>query len=320
MGRADRRETPGRSGRPLNSASRRGWGGADPERSGFVIEENRANRNGSYLFSLLVFCTAFALAALLVGLAAGSVAGLVAGFAVGVLSAATVRVAMTWERVVVTRFGTVKRVAGPGIYLVIPFLESASMSVDQRLITTSFTAEEALTSDLVPVDVDAVIFWMVWNARKACTEVQDYPMAVAWSAQTALRDVIGRTELGDLARRRKQLDAELQEILDTKSQDWGITVVSVEIRNIIVPEDLQDALSQEAQAEREKNARILLAEVERDISELLVEAADTYDKNETALQLRTLSAVSESTKKNGGLVIAPSGIGDVLAKLEALAK
>ncbi len=194
------------------------------------------------------------------------------------------------------------------------------MSVDQRLITTSFTAEEALTSDLVPVDVDAVIFWMVWDARKACIEVQDYPMAVVWSAQTALRDAIGRTELGDLARRRKQLDSELQEILDEKSQDWGITVVSVEIRNIIVPEELQDALSQEAQAEREKNARILLAEVERDVSELLVEAADIYAKNKAALQLRTLGAVSESTKKNGGLVIAPSGIGDILAKLEALAK
>ena len=156
---------------------------------------------------------------------------------------------------------------------------------------------------------------MVWDAGKACAEVQDYPLAVAWSAQTALRDVIGRTDLGDLARRRKQLDAELQEVLDAKSQEWGITVVSVEIRNIIVPQELQDALSKEAQAEREKNARILLAEVERDVSELLVEAAEVYDRNEKALQLRTLGVVSESTKKNGGLVIAPRSVGDVLAKL-----
>lgn len=288
--------------------------------STFHIEENRANRNGSYLFSLLLF-TAILLCVGLIGafLATSITVGLICGLAAGLLAASSIRVAMTWERVVVSRFGTVRRVAGPGVYFVIPFVESASMIVDQRLITTSFTAEAALTSDLVPVDVDAVIFWMVWDARKACVEVQDYPVTVAWSAQTALRDVIGRTDLGDLARRRKQLDAELQKILDTKSQDWGITVVSVEIRNIIVPENLQDALSKEAQAEREKNARLLLAEVERDISELLVEAADTYDRNEKALQLRTLGVVSESTQKHGGLVIAPSNVGDVISTLESFA-
>lgn len=291
------------------------WPSRSEAMRGFEIEENRANRNGSYLFSLLVFAVVFALAFFLVcwcgnGLITVSVALVVALFA-----ASSVRVAMSWERVVVSRFGSINRVVGPGIFVVAPFIESASMSVDQRITTTSFMAEEALTADLVPVDVDAVIFWMVWDAGKACAEVQDYPLAVAWSAQTALRDVIGRTDLGDLARRRKQLDAELQEVLDAKSQEWGITVVSVEIRNIIVPQELQDALSKEAQAEREKNARILLAEVERDVSELLVEAAEVYERNEKALQLRTLGVVSESTKKNGGLVIAPSNVGDILAKL-----
>lgn len=282
---------------------------------GFEVEENRANRNGSYLFSLLVFALTFALVALLTCWCGNIFAMLFAATVVAMFSASSIRVAMSWERVVISRFGSIRRVAGPGVYAVIPFIESASMLVDQRITTTSFMAEEALTADLVPVDVDAVIFWMVWDAGKACSEVQDYPLAVAWSAQTALRDVIGRTDLGDLARRRKQLDFELQEALDAKSQEWGITVVSVEIRNIIVPEELQDALSKEAQAEREKNARILLAEVERDVSELLVEAAEIYDQNEKALQLRTLGVVSESTKKNGGLVIAPSGVGDVLAKL-----
>lgn len=288
--------------------------------SSFEIEENRANRNGSYLFSLLLFAVGFAVVGLLLSLVLDPVVAAVAALVAAVFAASSVRVAMSWERVVITRLGTVQRVVGPGLYCVIPFVESASMSVDQRIITTSFTAEEALTSDLVPVDVDAVVFWMVWNAKKACMEVQDYPLAVAWAAQTALRDAIGRTELSDLATRRQQLDAELQKTLDEKSQDWGITIASVEIRNIIVPAELQDALSKEAQAEREKNARILLAEVEKDISEMFVEAAETYDRNEKALHLRTLSAVAESTREKGGLVIAPSSIGDVFANLDAFSK
>lgn len=294
----------------------------DAERSSFEIEENRANRNGSYLFTLLLFGGCFVAVGLVLALvlALDPVVAALISLVLAVLVASSVRIAMTWERVVITRLGTVNRVVGPGPYFVIPFLESASMSVDQRIITTSFTAEEALTSDLVPVDVDAVVFWMVWNAKKACVEVQDYPLAVAWAAQTALRDAIGRTELSDLATRRRQLDAELQKTLDEKSQDWGVTVASVEIRNIIVPAELQDALSKEAQAEREKNARILLAEVEKDISEMFVEAAETYDKNEKALHLRTLSAVAESTREKGGLVIAPSSIGDVFANLDAFSK
>lgn len=294
----------------------------DSVNSSFEIEENRANRNGAYLFSLLLFCLCFAGIGLLLVfmLMLEPVVAACVALILATLLASSVRVAMSWERVVVTRLGTVNRVVGPGPYLVIPFIESASMSVDQRIITTSFVAEEALTSDLVPVDVDAVVFWMVWNAKKACTEVQEYPLAVAWAAQTALRDAIGRTELSDLATRRQQLDAELQKTLDEKTQDWGITIASVEIRNIIVPAELQDALSKEAQAEREKNARLLLAEVEKDISEMLVEAAETYDRNDKALHLRTLSAVAESTREKGGLVIAPSSIGDVFANLDAYSK
>ena len=239
------------------------------------VEENRANRNGAYLFTLLLFGVVFVVVGCLLAFALGvdAVVAVVVALLLAALAASTLRVAMSWERVVVVRLGSVNRVVGPGLYCVIPFIESASMSVDQRIITTSFTAEEALTSDLVPVDVDAVVFWMVWNAKKACMEVQDYPVAVTWSAQTALRDAIGRTELSDLAVRRQQLDSELQTTLDEKSQDWGITIVSVEIRNIIIPDELQDALSKEAQADREKNARLLLADVERDMAEMYVESA-----------------------------------------------
>uniref|UniRef100_A0A7C9JEQ7 Slipin family protein n=1 Tax=Muribaculaceae bacterium Z82 TaxID=2304548 RepID=A0A7C9JEQ7_9BACT len=285
------------------------------------IEENRANRNGAYLFAMLVFTAVFLiLGTTLFASGLEPLVIVVVSLITAAICASTLRVAMSWERVVIVRLGSINRVAGPGLYCVIPFVESASMSVDQRIITTSFTAEEALTSDLVPVDVDAVVFWMVWNAKKACMEVQDYPVAVAWSAQTALRDAIGRTELSDLAVRRQQLDSELQRTLDEKSQDWGITIVSVEIRNIIIPEELQDALSREAQADREKNARLLLAEVERDMSEMYVEAAEIYERNEKALHLRTLNAVTESTKEKGGLVIAPSSIGDVFASLDKFAK
>lgn len=284
------------------------------------VEENRANRNSAYLFSLLLFGVVFLGIGALLFLVVDSVVAIIVALCLAALTASTVRVAMSWERVVVVRLGAINRVAGPGVYFVIPFIESASMSVDQRMITTSFMAEEALTSDLVPVDVDAVVFWMVWNPKKACMEVQDYPAAVIWSAQTALRDAIGRTELSDLAVRRQQLDGELQSILDEKSQDWGITVVSVEIRNIVIPESLQDALSKEAQADREKNARLLLAEVERDMSEMYVEAAEIYERNEKALHLRTLNAVTDSTKEKGGLVIAPSSIGNVLSNLDSYGK
>ena len=147
----------------------------------------------------------------------------------------------------------------------------------------SFTAEAALTRDLVPVDIDAAIFWMVWDARKACLEVENYPKAVLWSAQTAMRDAIGKLDLAELSPRRKQIDVDLQKLLGEKCEDWGISVMSVEIRNITVPEELQDALSREAQAQSERNARVLLSEVEKDISDMLVDAAAVYEKNPMAL-------------------------------------
>lgn len=163
---------------------------------------------------------------------------------------------------------------------------------------------------MVPLDIDAVLFWMVWDPKSACVEVEDYSSAIWWAAQTALRDAVGRINLAEVATRREQIDEEIKSILDEKTNSWGITVVSVEIRDIAIPSDLQDAMSKEAQAERERNARLLLAEVEKDISEMFVDAASVYDKNDKALQLRTMNLIYESVKEKGGLVIAPSAFSE----------
>ena len=208
------------------------------------------------------------------------------------------------------RFGRFNRIAGPGIYCCIPFAEYAAIHVDQRIMTASFSAEAALTADLVPVDVDAILFWMVWDAEKACLEVENYPKAVLRSAQTAMRDVIGQLNLADISMRRKQIDRDLEEILGKKCEQWGVTVMSVEIRDIMIPKELQDALSKEAQAERERNARIILAEVEKDISEMFVEAAEVYDRNPRAMKLRAMNLAYEGAKDSKGVLLAPSALAD----------
>ena len=180
------------------------------------------------------------------------------------------------------------------------------MRADQRVVVTGFGAEETLTSDLVPINVDAVLFWMVWDAQKACLEVENYYNSVSLAAQTALRDAIGRATASEVAVRRNQLDEELQRVIEEKTSLWGITILSVEIRDIIIPQGLQEVMSVEAQAEREKNARMLLAEVERDISEMLMDAAQVYEKSEVALRLRTMHLLYESVKGSGGTVVVPS--------------
>lgn len=273
------------------------------------LEPNEATRVGVYLFALFVFALGFAVifAATLPWLSAATVA---AAVAVGLLLASCIRVAPQWERVAVLRFGKFNRVAGPGLYALVPFAEYGAIHIDHRIMTSSFSAEAALTADLVPVDVDAILFWVVWDAEKACLEVENYPKAVLWSAQTAMRDAIGQVNLADLSLRRKQIDRELQEVMSAKCEQWGITVMSVEIRDIMVPRELQDALSKEAQAERERNARIILAEVEKDISEMFVEAADVYDQNEKALKLRAMNLAYEGAKDGKGVLLAPSSLAD----------
>ena len=273
------------------------------------LEPNEATRVGVYVFALVMFALGFA-----VIFAATwpwrSVAPFAAAVAVGLLCAACIRIAPQWERVAVLRFGRFHRVAGPGIYALAPFVEYAAIHIDHRIMTSAFSAEAALTADLVPVDVDAILFWVVWDAQKACLEVENYPKAVLWSAQTAMRDAIGQVNLADLSLRRKQIDRELQEVMSAKCEQWGITVMSVEIRDIMVPKELQNALSKEAQAERERNARTILAEVEKDISEMFVEAADVYDRNPKALKLRAMNLAYEGAKDGKGVLLAPSSLAD----------
>jgi regulator of protease activity HflC (stomatin/prohibitin superfamily) len=279
-----------------------------------VRGNRKASRNGIYLFSAVLFCVVFALVVGIVTAVSPRGTTAVAIFVallVALLALSMVHMAMDWERCVVMRFGRLARVAGPGLFLTIPLVEFVAARVDQRTVTTPFGAEETLTSDLVPVDIDAVLFWMVWDPQKACTEVEDYPRAVSWIAQTTMRNAVGALNIAELVTRRDQLDHELQEIIALKTEAWGITIVSVEIRDILIPKELQDAMSKEAQAERERNARVILAEIEQDISEMFSGAARVYRQDELALQLRTMSLVYESVRSsNGGVVVLPSAFGD----------
>lgn len=273
------------------------------------VTSNRASRGSIYLFYWFVFavagvCAWFALFAL------GLVWRIILTLVIAALVAGSVRVVPQWERVVVLRLGTFHKVAGPGLFFCIPFIDHVSIHVDQRVITSAFSAEVALTSDLVPVDVDAVLFWMVWDAKRACLEIEDYPKAVLFSAQTALRDAIGTLPLSDISLRRREIDHELQERLAEKCEDWGITVISVEIRDIMVPRELQDALSKEAQAERERNARVILAEIEKDISDMYVDAAKTYEKSEKAMELRAMNLAYEGAKDGKGILLVPTSLAD----------
>ena len=273
------------------------------------IEPNDASRGGVYLFAICMFCVGFAVVffATLPALSPLTIALAVLG---GFMLACALRVVPQWERAVVLRLGKFHHIAGPGVYLCIPFIDHATVHVDLRIRTASFSAEAALTADLVPVDVDAILFWMVWDPKKACFEVENYPKAVLRSAQTAMRDVIGQLNLADVSTRRKQIDHELEEALGEKCEQWGITVLSVEIRDIMIPPELQNALSKEAQAERERNARLLLAEVEKDISEMFVEAADVYERNPKAMKLRAMNLAYEGAKDSRGFVLAPSALAD----------
>jgi regulator of protease activity HflC (stomatin/prohibitin superfamily) len=231
---------------------------------------------------------------------------LVAMLIVGVSLMQAPRIAQQWERAVVLRLGRFVGLRGPGLFWVVPFIDSVSSWIDQRTITTTFAAEQTLTSDTVPVNVDAVLFWMVHDAQKAALEVQDYSQAVSWAAQTALRDIIGRTTLTDLLRGREQIEAELQRLIDQRSNPWGVTVSSVEMRDVVIPGGLQDAMSREAQAAREKQARIILGQAELEIAHSFQEAAKSYRDNPTALHLRAMNMLYEGLKEKGALMLVPS--------------
>jgi hypothetical protein len=249
---------------------------------------------------------AFAVVAALLWRATGMLVPSALVALLGLVVARSPRVAQQWERAVVLRLGRFVGLRGPGLFWVVPFVDEVASWVDQRTVTTSFAAEQTLTSDTVPVNVDAVLFWMVHDVERAALEVQDYGQAVSWAAQTALRDIIGRTTLTELLRGREQIEAELQRLIDSRSSPWGVSVSSVEMRDIVIPGALQDAMSREAQAAREKQARIILGQAEMEIASSFHEAAKMYRDNPTALHLRAMNMLYEGLKEKGAMMIVPS--------------
>jgi len=222
------------------------------------------------------------------------------------------KVASQWNKAVVLRLGKFHGLRGPGMFWIIPIVDSIASWIDHRVMVTPFAAQKTLTKDTVPVDVDAVLFWVVWDAEKAALEVENYRGAVDWAAQTALRDIIGRMMLADILVGRSVIDQELQQIIDERTTPWGVTVNSVEIRDIVIPQDLEDAMSRQAQAERERQARVILGESEKQIAASFAEAALAYQDNPTALHLRAMNMLFEGLKQKGALVIVPSSAVDTM--------
>jgi regulator of protease activity HflC (stomatin/prohibitin superfamily) len=235
-----------------------------------------------------------------------------AAAATGMLVASCIKYADQWEKAVVLRMGRYRGLRGPGVLFVIPIVDRIGYHIDQRIRTTDFGAESCLTKDTVPVNVDAIAFWVVYDAERAALEVQEYGQAVVLAAQTALRDAIGKHDLAELIQSRKELGRGLQQILDSKMHDWGIQVQSVEIRDVIIPHALEEAMSRQAQAERERQARIILGTAETEIAAKFVEAAQSYEQNPTAMNLRAMNMLYESIVKRGSLMVVPSGLADSL--------
>ena len=231
---------------------------------------------------------------------------------VGVYILFAFKIADQWEKAIVLRMGRFIGLKGPGPFWIIPIVDTIPAWIDHRVMVTPFTAERTLTQDTVPVDVDAVLFWLVWDAEKAALEVEDYRAAIAWAAQTALREIIGKMNLADILIGREKMDAELQQIIDERTTPWGITVQSVEIRDIVIPQALEDAMSRQAQAERERQARVILGESEMQIAHSFAQAAQAYRDNPTALHLRAMNMLFEGLKEKGALVIVPSSAVDTM--------
>lgn len=266
--------------------------------------------------ALFVICI---LLGMIVTIAIGNPAPVIVGALAGVYLMFSIKVADQWEKVAVLRLGRYVGLRGPGMFHIIPVVDTLSRYVDQRVRVANVTAESTLTRDTVPVNVDAILFWLVWNAEKSILEVEDFVQAITLSAQTALRESIGRHELAQMITERESLGRELQRILDEKTNSWGITVQSVEIRDVRIPQALEDAMSRQAQAERERQARIILGQAETEISEKFSLAAATYQNNPVALHLRAMNMLYEAIKERGSMVIVPSsavetmGLGGTLA-------
>ena len=275
-----------------------------------------------------VGCAVFVVFALAGGVAAALTNHFVfciAGVVIGIYFLYAIKVVSQWERVVVLRFGRYKGLRGPGVFLIIPIVDTLSRYVDQRIRLATVNAESTLTRDTVPVDVDAIVFWLVWNAEKSILEVEDFVQAITLSAHTALRESIGRHQLAEMITDREVMGAELQKILDEKTTPWGITVQSVEIRDVRIPQGLQHAMSQQAQAERERQARVILGEAEVQVSDQFALASRAYADNPVALHLRAMNMLYEAIRDKGSTVIVPSsavetmGLGGTLA-MSSMAK
>jgi regulator of protease activity HflC (stomatin/prohibitin superfamily) len=285
--------------------------GSTPEK-----QNARIHTSGMAITIALVFYIAAFFGALWMG-SSGTSNGWIIAYVAGMMIIGTylliaIKIASQWEKAVVLRFGKFHALKGPGLFWIVPVMDTVANWIDHRVMVTPFNAEKTLTKDTVPVDVDAVLFWMVWDAEKAALEVENYRAANTWAAQTALREVIGQMTLADILVGRAKMDTELQKIIDERTTPWGITVQSVEIRDVVIPQDLEDAMSRQAQAERERQARVILGESEKQIAHSFAEASKAYINNPTALHLRAMNMLFEGLKEKGALVIVPSSAVDTM--------
>lgn len=266
------------------------------------------------MFGGLIFVIIFGIGAILAFAAFKTTANInsawigAVGFVIALIVSLAINVADQWERAVILRLGKFRTLDGPGLFFIIPVIDTIPYWIDTRVITTSFTAQKTLTKDTVPVDVDAVLFWKVLDPQKAALDVADYQSAIDWASQTALRDVIGKTMLSDMLEGRDKISSELQKIIDERTEPWGINVISVEVKDVLIPSALEDAMSMQAQAERERQARVILGDSERQVAEKFGDAAKTYIDNPVALHLRAMNMLYEGLKENATIVIVPSTV------------
>jgi regulator of protease activity HflC (stomatin/prohibitin superfamily) len=283
---------------------------------GMPRQQKETKINGVAVFVFMTLLIISALIAVWTGLTGAhwiwSVGALLVFNLIGAYVLIAFKVADQWDKAIILRFGRFVGLKGPGPFWIIPIVDTIPAWVDHRVMVTPFTAERTLTKDTVPVDVDAVLFWVVWDAEKAALEVEDYRAAISWAAQTALREIIGQMELSDILVGRAKMDAELQAIIDERTTPWGVTVQSVEIRDIVIPKALEDAMSRQAQAERERQARVILGESEEQIANSFAQASEAYRDNPTALHLRAMNMLFEGLQERGALVIVPSSAVDTM--------
>jgi len=269
-------------------------------------------KQNSSPFGLLIFIVILGLGAAVAYATNGLAANLgvawigVVAFVLALVVSSAIQVANQWDRVVILRLGQFHALKGPGMFFIIPIIDTIPYWIDTRVITTGFKAEKTLTKDTVPVDVDAVLFWKVLDPKKAALDVADYQSAISWASQTALRDVIGKNMLSDMLEGRDKISALLQKIIDERTEPWGVNVISVEVKDVLIPSALENAMSMQAQAERERQARVILGDSERQVAEKFAEAAKSYEHNPVAFHLRAMNMLYEGLKENATIVIVPS--------------